>query len=311
VVGRQRRRAGVTLTVSVLDAPLTRPLLDGSAIPAGLAVTAEVAASVDANSRAMQALAFDVAEMSFATYLRARLVDGAPLTALPAFTGRRFVQPLMGTSEASPVQGVADLPGRRVAVPQYWMTSSVWHRAVLHDYYGIAASDITWVTTGRERFPLEAAGVQVDYCSDGRTPAELVLAGDADAVLAPRPPAASLRQLFADPVAEQLRYHEATGVLPIMHLVVVHQRVLDTRPDDLSTLWRALLRAREQALPGPPVPGLPADVRLRPSAADPWAYGLEVNRPSLEALVAAATREGLVVERPELPDLFVPAAVLS
>lgn len=301
----------MTLTVSVLDAPLTRPLLDGSALPPGLAVAADVAVSVDANSRAMQSLAFDVAEMSFATYLRARLVDGVPLVALPAFTGRRFVQPLMGTSEASPVQGVADLRGRRVAVPQYWMTSSVWHRAVLHDYYGIPASDLTWITTGRERFSLEAAGVRVENCSDGRTPAELVLAGDADAVLAPRPPAAGLRPLFADPVAEQLEYHEATGVLPIMHLVVVQQRVLAERPDDLAGLWRGLLLAREQALPGPPVPGLPPDARLGPSENDPWAYGIEANVPSLESLLTAATREGLVAQRPELRDLFVPAAVLS
>jgi 4,5-dihydroxyphthalate decarboxylase len=301
----------MTLTVSLLDEPLTRAVLDGTALPPGLRVSATTAVSVDANSRAMQELAFDVAEMSFATFLRARLVERAPLIALPAFTGRRFVQPLAATRQDSSMRGIEDLPGCRVAVPQYWMTSSVWHRAVLHDYYRISPSDMTWVTTAEERFELQASGVRVERCRDGRTPADLVRSGDADVVLAPRPPTGGLRPLFRDPVAEQLRYHEQTGVLPIMHLVVLREELMVERQDDVAALWRALILARELALPGPPVPGIPPDAGGKLFISDPWEYGVEANTAALEMLFASAHREGLVTELPRYSDVFVPADVLS
>lgn len=301
----------MTLTVSLLDEPLTRPVLDGTALPDGLALTASIAASVDANSRAMQVLAFDVAEMSFATYLRARLVEGAPLVALPVFTGRRFVQPLMGTHDASPVQGIEDLAGHRVAVPQYWMTSSVWHRAVLQDHYGVPASEMSWITTGEERFAMEPAGVRVERCADGRSAADLVRAGDADVVLAPRPPADGLRQLFSDPVAEQLHYYAATGILPIMHLVVVRQTVLNERPGDVAALWQGLVAARDMSRPGPPVPGVPEAAAAEAFDADPWTYGVEANAAALSALIASAHRDGMVPYVPDPSDVFIPASVMS
>lgn len=301
----------MTLTVSLLDEPLTRPVLDGSALPEGLQLSPTTAKSVDANSRAMQSLAFDVAEMSFATYLRARLVERLPVVALPAFTGRRFVQPLMGTREDSGLSGVQDLVGRRVAVPQYWMTSSVWHRAVLHDHYGVPADALVWVTTGAERFELEPAGVRIERSTDGRTPAQLVQSGDADVVLSPRPPAEGLRTLWADPLEESLRYHAGTGVLPIMHLVVVRQQVLDERPGEVAALWRGLLSARDKARPGPSVPGVPEAAAQTAFAQDPWSYGVEPNTAALSALFSSAHRDGLVPHVPDPSEVFVPASVLS
>ena len=43
------------------------------------------------------------------------------------------------------------LAGRRVAVPQYWLTSSVWHRGLLRDEYGVDAQSIDWFTIASER----------------------------------------------------------------------------------------------------------------------------------------------------------------
>lgn len=300
----------MTLTVSLLDEPLTKGVLDGTALPPGLEVSPRTAASVDANSRAMQELAFDVAEMSFATYLRARLVDGLPLVALPAFTGRRFVQPLAATRRDSALQGAEALPGRRVAVPQYWMTSTVWHRAVLHDYYGVSPEDLTWITTVDERFELAAPGVQIERCADGRTPTDLVLSGEADVVLAPRVPGGGLRPLFTDPVAEQSRYYQRTGVLPIMHLVVLREELLADRAEDVAALWQALLVSRERALPGPPVPEVPGKTGHEVFKGDPWAYGVETNSAALEMLLASAHREGLISQAAKPSDAFVPADLL-
>jgi 4,5-dihydroxyphthalate decarboxylase len=299
----------MTVTVSVLDTPLTRGLLDDVDSPDRPSVSACPATSVDRNTRAMLAGQYDVAEMSLATYLRARLVDGAPLLALPAFTGRRFLQPLVYVAPDSPVRCVEDLPGRRVAVPQYWMTSSLWHRAVLESYYQIPAATLSWVTTADERIGCPPP-VPVQRWADGRRPAELVATGDADAVLGPRPSGGELRPLFPDPVEQQL-YYNATSVFPIMHLVVVREQLLSDQPDTVRWIWHALSSAQQRLRPGPPVPDLPAEMAAAIFDGDPWSFDLARNAASLDTVLAAAHREGWLPVQPDIAEVFVAEQSLS
>jgi 4,5-dihydroxyphthalate decarboxylase len=39
---------------------------------------------------------------------------------------------------------------------------------------------------------------------------------------------------------------------------------------------------------------------------DPWPYGVEPNRPTLEALVRYLVEQGIVSKAPRVDDLFVP-----
>jgi 4,5-dihydroxyphthalate decarboxylase len=39
---------------------------------------------------------------------------------------------------------------------------------------------------------------------------------------------------------------------------------------------------------------------------DPWPYGVEVNRPTLSALVRYLEEQGVVAKAPKVDDLFVP-----
>jgi 4,5-dihydroxyphthalate decarboxylase len=39
---------------------------------------------------------------------------------------------------------------------------------------------------------------------------------------------------------------------------------------------------------------------------DPWPYGLEVNRPTLSALVRYLEEQGVIAKAPRVDDLFVP-----
>src|ERR687893_111997 len=80
------------LSMSLVPGPLTQPVLAGEVVPRGTDVSVAAGKSVDGNSRQMLNLAFDVAEMSLATFLKAR-EQGTPLIGLPIFTGRRFLQP--------------------------------------------------------------------------------------------------------------------------------------------------------------------------------------------------------------------------
>src|SRR5215212_5972710 len=117
----EQAAARLKLSMSLVPGPLTQPVLAGEVVPQGVDVSVAAGKSVDGNSRQMLNLAFDVAEMSLATFLKAR-EQGTPLIGLPIFTGRRFLQPCVLAAASAAVETPADLAGKRVGLPQFWMT---------------------------------------------------------------------------------------------------------------------------------------------------------------------------------------------
>src|SRR5438132_585657 len=125
------------LNVSLIKSPLTEPIIGGQVKVKGAEVNAKAAPSVNTNSLEMLDYKYDVAEMSLATFTKAREL-GIELIALPIFPGRRFMQPGVLANKAAGIKDPSDLRGKRVGLPQFWMTSSVWHRLILHQTYGVA-----------------------------------------------------------------------------------------------------------------------------------------------------------------------------
>ncbi len=306
------------LSLSLVPSALTTPLLDGEVTVEGIEFEGLRAASVDANSRAMLNLEFDVAEMSLATFLRAR-ADGVPIIGLPVFTGRRFVQPGIGRAPGAAIASPADLADRRVGLPQYWMTSSVWHRATLFDEYGIDARAVRWVTVQSERFGdgTFADGVAVELCC-GATLPELLKAGEIDAVLFPRPietrfePAAAV-PVFDDAVAAQREAFTRTGRFPIMHFVVIREALIEAEPGLAGRLVGAFERAKALAIGEtdrhdglePPIHGQGIAESLDLFGGDPWPYGLAANREVLRWLIDDAYRQSLIDRPLAAESLFV------
>lgn len=289
----------VELHVSLQRSPLTAPVLDGDVeLPEGTR-TSE-AETIDGNTRSMLAGEFDVAEMSLATFVVARLDHDVPLVGLPVFTGRRFPQPLALARRAADFEA-ADLAGKRVALPQYWMSSSVWHRGVLEGSREVPANAVQWVVTGQERSlaPPLPAGVE----RANGSPVSLLDDGYVDAALLPKvrsDVAARFPPVYAEPVSEALAYLEATGVFPIMHLVVVRT---DVARD--AALVQAVMAAFEAAFqragPQELLPG-------RVDTAGHWRYGLEGNNHrSLETFLRYCRTQGLTRETGTLSSLFTGA----
>jgi len=145
------------IALSLVPSSLTTPLLDGSVKIDGVAVVPHAAKSVDDNSRAMLSGGFDVAEMSLATFARAK-DRGAKLIGLPVFPGRRFIQPGVAVAKGRRFASPREFAGKTVALPQYWLTSSMWHRGVLQHEYGVAPDQVNWVTAVVERATVHAGG---------------------------------------------------------------------------------------------------------------------------------------------------------
>ena len=309
------------LTLSVIPSPLTRPVLSGQFAPPGLVLRTNEARSVDDNSRRMLDLEFDVGEMSLATFTKAR-EQGLPLVALPLFTGRRFLQPSVTVNRGAGIGDLSQLVGKRVGIPQFWMTSSVWHRLVLRQMHGVSQEQVTWVTSAPERMEALAmpAGVDVHQDTSGRSPRELMAAGEIDAIMSPRggPPAREgesdsdlATSGYSDPVAAQRDYYERTRIFPIMHMVVMREDIAREEPGLVAGLCEAFQRAndagRAEAITDPreqPIAGGPPGDVLKLMGEDPWPYGIARNRHVIEKFLDDARDQGLIQLPMTVDELF-------
>jgi 4,5-dihydroxyphthalate decarboxylase len=313
------------ISMSLVPGPLTRPILAGAVAPQGVTVSLNESKTVDGNSRRMLDLAYDVAEMSLATFLKAR-EQGTPLIGLPLFTGRRFLQPCVLVSASSGIQSPAELRGKRVGLPQFWMTSSVWHRGILQQQHGVGQNEVAWQTISEERFDNLNTPSNVtlrSVATDGSGPPDrgldlLLLDGELDATMTPRPGGelarrdSRVRQPYSDLARTQREYFQSTGVYPIMHFVVMREELNQQQPWLAETLCTAFQAAKDHAIasgegPGAPIAGDTPEDAEAVFGSDPWAFGLSRNRRTLETFVDFATTQGLLDQPAAIDDLFVPS----
>jgi len=290
------------LTASFVPGELTQPLLDGVVAPAGVELSLTAGKSVDANSRQMLDGAFDVAEMSFATFLKAH-EQGRDLIGLPMFTGRGFLQPGVVCREAAGIDKPEDLRGKRVGLPQFWQTSSVWHRGILEQQHGVRQQDVTWCTAAEERFEglRLPEGVRLERLDEGHSVGDALAAAEVDAIMtpprgAPKTVGGGIKRAYADVASAEQHYFAATGVFPIMHFVVMRQTLAGQHAWLPEALFAAFKQAKQQVKLQPPVEG------MDPGRA--WAYGLAPNRGTLETFLDFCSGLGWLARRPRLEDLF-------
>lgn len=278
---------GIRLTC--LPHPGTLPLLRGEVSVPGISLVAREAASTQEATASMLALATDAAEMSLATYVQAR-ARGHPLIALPVFPARRPLHAFILCRAQAGIDHPEKLRGRRVGLPQFWMTSSVWHRGILEEFHGVAASQIQWLTTAPERLPIPPTeGVEWRRAPEGSSLETLLRDGEVDCVMLPRAVAwvakrrESLRPLFSDPAAAERAYRERTGFVPIAHVVAMREALWRDDPGCAEALCAAFARARADAVPR---------------------EGLAANRRALATFLGYLAAQGGCESAPEVDELF-------
>ena len=97
--------------------------------------------------RAMRSQDFDIAELSFSSYLVKHSRGECPYIAVPVFLSRAFRHTSL-YARRDRIQRPEDLKGKRIGLPEYQLTANVWARAILQDDYGIRPEDVTWVRGG-------------------------------------------------------------------------------------------------------------------------------------------------------------------
>ena len=193
-------------------------------------------------ARMVRRLEYDVCEMALASYLQARAA-GVPITLIPVVLvggpHHRSLTRLPGGPRLTP----RDLVGRRVGVRSYSQTTGLWVRGILHEDYGVASCDVTWVTTEEPHVAgyREPANVERSALSNV---ADLLRTGEADAaVLGPRAiggQGEGLVPLVEDAQAAADAWAARHGTVPINHTLVVRDDVLRADPEAVTEVYRAL-----------------------------------------------------------------------
>jgi 4,5-dihydroxyphthalate decarboxylase len=275
---------------------------------------------------------WDVSEMSMGQYVGLVSQGDSSLTAIPVFPSRIFRHSAFYVRRDGRVKTPQDLAGRRVGIPQWSQTAGIYARGALMHQYRIRLQDVEWYQTGVNEpgrlEPVELklpAGVRVTSVPD-KSLNEMLLAGEIDAIITAHPPDAvkqrrpEVTRLFPDFLSVEAAYWRETRIFPIMHTVVIRRDTMSAHPWIAMNLFtafeeakrRSVARALDIIAPRFPVPWVfEHAARARELFGDDfWPYGIEPNRPTLEAFLSFAHEQG-VCHRPVAVDELFPAELKS
>ncbi len=316
------------LSVAMGDYDRTRALLDGRVQIDGVDPVYMTLYPEEMFFRAMRGVEFDIAELSFSSYLVRVARGDSPYIAVPVFISRAFRHTSL-YARRERIDKPEDLKGKRIGLPEYQLTANVWARALLADDHGVAPEDVTWVrggieTPGRpEKIKLQLpAGVKLEDAPAGSTITQLLANGEIDAFMAPRPPGAqaladpNVRWLFDDPSAAAKDYYRRTGIFPIMHVVGIRRELAAQHPWLPGAVFKAFAQAKAAALEAladtsatkVTLPFVEEQLKAARDTLGPdyWSYGVPANRPTLEAFARHHHAQGLSARRMAVEEIFHP-----
>jgi 4,5-dihydroxyphthalate decarboxylase len=318
----------LNLSVAIGDYDRNRPLIDGAVQIDGVDPVFMTLSPEEIFFRAFRFQDFDVCELSLSSFTVKTAQGDCPYVGIPAFLSRAFRHTSIYV-RTDRIKKPEDLKGRKVGVPEYQLTANVWARAILEDDFGIKPADIHWIRAGiedanrPEKIKIKLPpGVRLDNGPEGLSISELLIKGEIDGFIAPRPPShieghPNIGWLFPDPTAAAKDYFKRTGIFPIMHLLGVRRTLVDKHPWLPAALMKAFVQSKAAALTklsdtSATKVTLPfVEEQLKATRAfmgdDFWAYGLEPNRKTLEAFLRRHHYEGLSKRLLTPEELFHPA----
>jgi 4,5-dihydroxyphthalate decarboxylase len=314
------------LTIALADYDHVRDLACGRVVAEGVSLTCLTLQVEEIFYRLLVHREWDGSEVSFAKYVAMRAAGDDSLIALPVFPSRVFRHGSFYVRKDGKVKTPADLPGKRVGLPEWAQTAAVYSRGYLQHQFGIDLTSIQWVQAGtndpgrKEKVALNLPkGLRLDAIPD-KSLNEMLLSGEVDAVMSARPPDAftagdpRVTRLFPNFREVEADYYDKTGVFPIMHTFALRKEVLEKNPWAARSLYKAFDEARarsiERALDATismfPIPwGFEcARAEKERFGEDYFPYGIDANRKTLSAFLTYAHEQGVCKRLLTVDELF-------
>jgi 4,5-dihydroxyphthalate decarboxylase len=274
---------------------------------------------------------FDISELSSSEFISLMGRGDCPFVALPVFPSRVFRHGYIFVNTRAGIRDPKDLEGRRVGVPLYTQTAAIWVRGHLMHEYEVNLDTVRWVqgavetggSHGSPHAPPLLKPVPIEINSSGRSLEELLAAGEIDGLIGSRKPPMlgrnpQIARLFPDFRAIEREFWQQTGIFPIMHLIAIRRELYQQQPWIAQSLYDAVVAAKARALArmhyggslSVMLPWLMSEVEEVDAlfGGDAWPYGIEPNRPTLEALVRYMVEQSFIARAMPVEELFVPVS---
>jgi 4,5-dihydroxyphthalate decarboxylase len=272
--------------------------------------------------------AYGASEFSSSEYVSRFVANQCPFVAIPVFASRVFRHSFIFINRKH-IGSPKDLSGKRIGVPVYTMTAAIFIRGLLSDEYGIDFSQCEWVEGdinspkrhGNPTILPTAKRLSISANQSGKSLSRLLEDGELQAIIGTGIPEAFGRnpdivRLYPDYRSAEMDYYKRTKIFPIMHTVVIRRDLHDKHPALAAAFYEACNEAKNLALKKMNyrgtlrymLPWMTAELDEIDAVfdGDPWPYGVEPNRPTLNALVRYLEEQGVIAKAPRVDDLFVP-----
>lgn len=274
------------------DYPVTLPIKQGQ-VPSAL-VDLEFADIKVANTGfkpLVREAKFDLGELAIVTFLQAKAYN-KPYVLLPTPVVARAQHHTIAYNSTRGELKPSDLAGKRVGVRAYSVTTGVWVRGILEQQFNVDLDKLHWITFEDPHVAEYTDPLFVTRAPAGKNMVQMLLDGELDAaVVGDKLPDPKLKTLIPDVETASRAWAEKHGD-PINHMLVIRSELSRSRPDVVREVFRIFRQARDIA------------VRQGDENAARLHYGVEANRPSLEAIVDIAYQQKLIPRRFSIEELF-------
>ena len=318
--------ARLHLTLATTDYDHVRDLTNGVVRAEGITLTAFVLPVEEVFFRFIKNREWDISEMSFGKFIGFAAQGNSPFVGIPVFPSRVFRHSAFYVRADRAIKSLKDLEGKTVGIPEWAQTAGIYARGFLSETAGVDLTKIKWVQAGMNEAGREETvefklppGIQYSQRRDTSISA-MLLSGEIDAAISARVPDAFAKgggkivRLFPDYRKDEAAYHAATGIYPIMHVIAMRRAVFERQPWVAMNLFKAFdeakLRSQERIndltasrIPVPWAAAIAGEFGKN-FGADPFPYGLEENRKTLEAFCRFAHDQGVTAKRMSPDDLF-------
>jgi 4,5-dihydroxyphthalate decarboxylase len=320
----------LSLTVASCPYDHVRDLLTGDVACENLDITAFTLGVEEIFHRFMSYREWDVAEVSLGQFTALKAAGDDSLIGIPVFPCRMFRHTSIFVRANSGITEPSQLRGRRIGVPEWAQTATVYARGLLQHEYGVPLSSVRWFQGGtndagrREKVPLDLGDEFDCTVVTDRSLSDMLADGELDAVLSARPPRCftngdgSIVRLIKNTEAAEREYWARTGIFPIMHAIAIRREIVEEHPWVPATLYkgfaealrRSVARAASMQQSYFPVPWIAYHATASWAGFgehEPWAYGVEPNRATLEAFLGFAAEQRVLRRALTADELFHPA----
>ncbi len=318
--------ARLHLTLATTDYDHVRDLIAGVVRAEGIVLTGFVLPVEEVFFRFIKNREWDVSEMSFGKFIAYNSLGNSPFIGIPVFPSRVFRHSAFYVRTDRGITSAKDLEGKTVGIPEWAQTAGIYARGFLSETAGVDLTKIKWVQAGMNQAGREEkvefklpAGIQYSQRRDSSISA-MLMSGEVDAAISARVPDAfhapgnKIARLYPDYRKDEMAYHAATGIYPIMHVIALRRAVFERYPWVAMNLLKAFDEAKTRSQERMsdltasriPVPwAAPIAGEFAASfGGDAFPYGLEENRKTLDAFCRFAHAQGVTATKLSPDDLF-------